>query len=54
MKNHLSRLLTKADFPNGKFTLYFLAYIHNDVLPESAEEKLKYTFSREAVLELTQ
>jgi len=47
------KLLNKAEFPNGKFTLYFLAYVRDDVVPESEEEKFKYIFSREAVLELT-
>jgi len=47
------KLINKVDFTNGKFTLYFLAYINNDVVPESAEEKAKYILSREAVLELT-
>uniref|UniRef100_A0A1D1ZBK7 Lactoylglutathione lyase n=1 Tax=Anthurium amnicola TaxID=1678845 RepID=A0A1D1ZBK7_9ARAE len=47
------KLLNKIDFPNGKFTLYFLGYVRDDVIPESDEEKINYVFSREAVLELT-
>ncbi|CAG8503564.1 13381_t:CDS:2 [Funneliformis mosseae] len=38
--------------PEKEFTLYFLAYVR-DVLPESTDERIKYIFSREAVLELT-
>ncbi|CAJ0758397.1 22079_t:CDS:2, partial [Entrophospora sp. SA101] len=41
-------------FPNGKFSLYFLAYIPKDqVLPKSDDELSAYVFSREGVLEFT-
>ncbi|KAF0500651.1 Lactoylglutathione lyase [Gigaspora margarita] len=46
------KLINKVDFAESKFTLYFLAYCHEQ-LPETREEKNKYIFSREAVLELT-
>ncbi|CAI2168826.1 8632_t:CDS:2 [Funneliformis geosporum] len=46
------KLIDKMDFPEKEFTLYFLAYVR-DVLPETTDEKIKYIFSREAVLELT-
>nr|CAG8525556.1 5132_t:CDS:2 [Entrophospora candida] len=43
-----------ANFPNGKFSLYFLAYIPKDqVLPKSDDELSAYVFSREGVLEFT-
>ncbi|KAI9278283.1 lactoylglutathione lyase [Phascolomyces articulosus] len=45
------KLITKSDFPAGKFTLYFLAYV--DQVPESEEEKKKLCFSIPGVLELT-
>ncbi|CAG8474609.1 15158_t:CDS:2 [Funneliformis caledonium] len=50
--NSLSRRIDKIEFPEKEFTLYFLAYVR-DVLPESTDERIKYIFSREAVLELT-
>ncbi|KAI8890622.1 lactoylglutathione lyase [Backusella circina FSU 941] len=45
------KLITKSDFPNAKFTLYFLAYV--DTIPESDDEKRKLAFSIPGVLELT-
>ncbi|KAI8377083.1 lactoylglutathione lyase [Choanephora cucurbitarum] len=45
------KLITKSDFPNAKFTLYFLAFV--DKVPESEEEKKKLAFSIPGVLELT-
>lgn len=46
------RLITKADYPSGKFTLYFLAYV--DSIPEDEDEKKKLAFGMPGVLELTQ
>lgn len=40
------------DNENGKFSLYFFAYV--DSVPSSDEEKKKLAFSRPGVLELTQ
>ncbi|KAG2237938.1 hypothetical protein INT48_002499 [Thamnidium elegans] len=45
------KFLTKSEFPQSKFTLYFLAYV--DSVPESEEEKRKLAFSIPGVLELT-
>jgi lactoylglutathione lyase len=46
------RLITKHDFAENKFTLYFLAYV--DSIPEDEAEKKKLAFSLSGVLELTQ
>jgi lactoylglutathione lyase len=40
------------DNENGKFSLYFLAYV--DTVPSTEEEKKMMAFSRPGVLELTQ
>ncbi|GAN05198.1 lactoylglutathione lyase [Mucor ambiguus] len=45
------KLINKLEFPSGKFTLYFLAYI--DSVPEDEEEKKKLAFGMPGVLELT-
>ncbi|RHZ64152.1 hypothetical protein Glove_326g166 [Diversispora epigaea] len=48
------KLINRLDFPESKFTLYFLAYVRkNETLPESEAEKRNYAFGREGVLELT-
>ena len=47
-------LLRKLDFPEMKFTLYFLAKLSPDDQPPSDLcERTKFTFSRQSVLELT-
>ncbi|KAG9287134.1 hypothetical protein G9A89_001028 [Geosiphon pyriformis] len=46
------KLIEHIDFPEDKFTLYFLAYVHGD-LPESSEARKSYIFDREGILELT-
>ncbi|CEI95466.1 Putative Lactoylglutathione lyase [Rhizopus microsporus] len=45
------KLITKLDFEESKFSLYFLAYV--DSVPESEEERKKLVFSIPGVLELT-
>lgn len=49
------RVLRKLDFPEMKFSLYFLARPdgHGDAAPEDAGERTAWTFSQRAVLELT-
>lgn len=48
------RLLRKLDFPEMKFSLYFLAKLDGDeVVPESVEERTVWTFSQRGLLELT-
>ncbi len=47
-------LLQKVDFPEYKFSLYFLAYVADgEELPADDMERTVSTFRREAVLELT-
>ncbi len=50
------RLVRKLDFPEMKFSLYFLAYLNDEEasqVPEDDVKRLTYTFGREAMLELT-
>ena len=48
-------ILKKLDFPDFKFSLYFLAYLRNedDPVPQNNQERFAYTLSQKAVLELT-
>lgn len=48
-------LLRKLDFPNFKFTLYFLAHITDDdpAIPEPGEARTAYALAQRGVLELT-
>ena len=50
------RLVRKLDFPEMKFSLYFLAYLGEEEarqVPEDDAKRLTYTFGRESMLELT-
>ena len=48
------RVLRKLDFPEMKFSLYFLSKpIDGETVPEEAGERTAWTFSQRAVLELT-
>ena len=48
------RLLRKLDFPEMKFSLYFLARpVEGESPPDDAGERTAWTFSQRAVLELT-
>ncbi|KAG0224255.1 Lactoylglutathione lyase [Actinomortierella wolfii] len=51
------KLITKLDNPDGKFTLYFLAYVRGEEATQleakSENERKAYAFSRPGVLELT-
>lgn len=47
-------LVRKLDFAEWKFSLFFLAYVPDpSQIPTDNEKNAKYTFGREAVLELT-
>ena len=48
-------LLKKIDFPEFKFSLFFLAYLrpNDDPVPENKNDRFAYTLSQKAVLELT-
>ena len=50
------RLYRKLDFPDMKFTLYFLAMpgdVDNKNLPDDDKKRTTWTFSQRAMLELT-
>jgi lactoylglutathione lyase len=47
------RLLRQVDFPEGKFSLLFLATTKGESVPDDLSARMRYTFSRESVLELT-
>ncbi len=48
------RLLRKLDFPEMKFSLYFLhRAVEGETAPEDASERTGWTFSQRGVLELT-
>lgn len=47
------RLLRKLDFPEMKFSLYFLARPSEETPPEDAGERMTWTFSQRGILELT-
>lgn len=48
------RLLQKLDFPEMKFSLYFLGYENLEDIPTDRKQSLEWTFRRKATLELTQ
>ncbi len=48
------RVLRKLDFPEMKFTLYFLAKVEDpSQVPEEVGERTAWTFSQHGILELT-
>jgi lactoylglutathione lyase len=48
------RLLRKLDFPEMKFSLYFLyCAVQGDAVPDDAGERTAWTFSQSGILELT-
>ncbi|XP_049774526.1 lactoylglutathione lyase isoform X2 [Schistocerca cancellata] len=47
------RLLQKLDFPEMKFSLYFMGYEKQEDIPADLQQQTKWTFSRKATLELT-
>jgi len=50
------RLVRRMDFPDMKFSLYFLAYLSDEQaehVPQDDATRTTFTFSREAMLELT-
>lgn len=48
------RLLQKLDFPEMKFSLYFMGYESANEIPLDNKERTAWTFSRKATIELTQ
>ncbi|KYG68069.1 lactoylglutathione lyase [Bdellovibrio bacteriovorus] len=48
------KLVRKLDYAEWKFSLFFLAYVpEGEAVPSENEANAKYTFGRQAVLELT-
>ncbi|XP_018013600.1 lactoylglutathione lyase [Hyalella azteca] len=47
------RLLSKLDFPEMKFSLYFMGFEKEEDIPKDPEERKKWTFNQKATLELT-
>lgn len=47
------RLLTKFDFPEAKFSLYFVGYEDANEIPEDPTERAEWMFTRKATIELT-
>ena len=55
MLNKLNfRLLLKKDFPQYKFSLYFMGYENADDIPKDETERTKWALSKKATIELTQ
>lgn len=48
------QLLQKLDFPEMKFSLYFMGFEDPKEIPLNTKERTEWTFSRKATLELTQ
>lgn len=47
-------LLQKLDFPDMKFSLYFMGFENSSEIPNDRQERTKWAMSRKATLELTQ
>lgn len=47
-------LLQKMDFPEAKFSLYFMGYENASDAPKENNERSRWAMSRKATLELTQ
>ncbi|KAJ9513367.1 hypothetical protein QJQ45_001400 [Haematococcus lacustris] len=46
-------LLERLDFPDMKFSLYFLGYYPGEEVPNDPKERVEWLFSKPATLELT-
>lgn len=47
------RLLQKMDFPDMKFSLYFMGYVDPASIPDNAEDRTEWLAKQPATLELT-
>lgn len=47
-------LLQKYDFPEAKFTLYFMGYADPKDVPTNTKERNRWAMSQKATIELTQ
>lgn len=48
------QLLQKLDFPDGKFSIYYMGYENAAEIPTNDKERSKWAMTRKATLELTQ
>ncbi len=48
------RLLKRFDFPEMKFSLFFMGYENAEDIPQVANERTRWALSRKATVELTQ
>lgn len=48
------RLLKQLDFPEMKFSLFFMGYENAEDIPQDEKERTRWTLSRKATIELTQ
>ena len=46
------RLMKKMDFPDMKFSLYFLGYVSDSEIPQDEKERTRWCFSQKATLEV--
>ena len=46
------RLMKKMDFPEMKFSLYFLGYVNESDIPSDEKERTRWCFSQKATLEV--
>jgi len=47
------RLLKQLDFPEMKFSLFFMGYENAEDIPQDEKERTRWTLSRKATIELT-
>ena len=50
----ICRLLKSYDFPDMKFTLYFMGFEDSADIPKDDVERTRWVFTRKGVVELTQ
>ena len=48
------RLLKRFDFPEMKFSLFFMGYENAEDIPQEVSERTRWALSRKATVELTQ
>ena len=44
--------MKKMDFPDMKFSLYFLGYVNESEIPSDEKERTRWCFSQKATLEV--
>nr|XP_054759539.1 uncharacterized protein LOC129265584 [Lytechinus pictus] len=46
------RLFTRLDFPDRKFSLFFLGYAEESAIPQDETKRIRWTFMQPATIEL--